>query len=302
LNGGHESNEWLAVVAKNVATIKRTSYQRPAMDLFDRIKRDHLVFRPIYGEIRAVAEETQWVQEAMQPTSSFPIDKIVTSWQGLNVCRKCAPDAIGLNDLDGHSFWQDVITSLSPAPSISEQIEALRPIWLHGQFLAVVLPYGLGNEADWFFALANSALKRPSGFGVPLIELHVSGDGNPAEWKSQGASHQAIRSFIQRAKQALPTGAEIRLYVRAIKPREPVKQQFIARRLFAGNQVNVGTGTPEMRIRWGISLEHVAHIGETPSQAPPTFTLLPRQQADDQYRFECQNFSARLAGPIQVRC
>jgi hypothetical protein len=77
-------------------------------------------------------------------------------------------------------------------------------------------------------------------------------------------------------------------------------QRFISRRFFAGDETNVGTGTPEIRVRWGISLEHVAATNDAPNQTPPTFTLLPRAQADTQFRFECQNLGPRLFGPLEI--
>jgi hypothetical protein len=296
LNGGHETSEWLAVVAKKLGAIK-TPNRRAAMDLFDWIKRDHLVLRPPLGKVRSAEDECHWVEEAAAP--GYPIDHVVTSWQGLNVCQKVFTDAVGINELDGKVFWQDITVSASPPPNISSQVDALRPIWLHGQFLAVVLPYGLGNEADWFFAFAKRALGRPGGHGVPSIEFHVSFDRNREEMTSQGEDHSAIRSFLQRARQALPKGSEITLYARA---KMENKQQFIARRLFAGKWSDVGTGVPKESIRWGVSLEHVAQPGEPRDQAPPTFTLLPRQQADSQFRFECRNTSPRLLGPITIKC
>jgi hypothetical protein len=108
-----------------------------------------------------------------------PIDQIVTSWQGLNSSRKVLGRVIGINELEGAPFWNDVAGSASVAPTITDQIAALRPFWLHAPFLAVVLPYGLGNEADWFFAFAERAMGRPAGYGKPLLELHVSFDGKP---------------------------------------------------------------------------------------------------------------------------
>jgi hypothetical protein len=299
LNGGHRIEEWLAVVAKITATPKPAA-RRAALDLFDRIKREHLVSRPTHGRIRAVADETQWVDEAVKPAPRFPIDQIVTSWQGAAACKGVFGTAISIKDLDGNPFWQTITISPSVLPNIAAQVSALRPIWLHGKFLAVVLPYGLSNEADWFFALANSAIGRPPAHGLPVIEFHVSFDGSAEELKRLGNTHSAIAGFIRRARQALPRGTEITLCVRA--KIDDKRQQFIARRLFAGEPVDVGTGKPDVKIRWGVGLEHVAHPGESQGQTPPTFTLLSRQRADNQFRFECRNTVPPLFGPERFRC
>jgi hypothetical protein len=302
LNVGPAGLEWVAVVAKSMANFK-ASQVRSAQDLLDWIlKKEHLVSRPSQGHIRSVVEETQWVEEGMAFAPGYPIDQIVTSWQGVNACRRSLDRAVGINELEGAAFWDEITASPSVAPSITAQVTALRPICLHAQFLAVVLPYGLGNEADWFFTFAKSAVERPASYGTPAIELHVSFDDNPDDLRAQGDRHPAIASFVRRATQSLPRGSEIQLFVRPKMPRHPQKQQFIARRLFAGKQVDVGTATPEARIRWGIVLEHVAHPGEAPDQTPPTFTLLARQKADEQFRFECRNPSPRLLGPVPVCC
>jgi hypothetical protein len=192
---------------------------------------------------------------------------------------------------------------------ISDQVELLRPIWLHGQVLALVLPYGLDTsnrgEANWFFEFASRAFRRPALHGEPTIELHVSFDGHYPDMLAQGVAHPVVANFVYEAQRQLrPRGAaainhEFRLFVRA---RSHGSQRFIARRLFAGEPSIEDPAVPDVRVWWGIALEHVALRNDAPNQTPPTFTLLPRQQADNQFRFECQNTGPRLLGPVVVRC
>lgn len=186
--------------------------------------------------------------------------------------------------------------------TIDDQVKILRPIWLHGRVLALVLPYGLdiGNrgEANWFFEFASHAFSRPAGHKEPVIELHVSFDGNGAAMKAQGVAHPDVVNFIQEARRQ--PGLSGHRFTLVVRSRSHGSQRFIARRLFAGEEVNVGTGTPNVRVRWGIALEHVALRNDAVNQTPPTFTLLPRQQADAQFRFECRNAGPRLLGPIPI--
>lgn len=140
------------------------------------------------------------------------------------------------------------------------------------------------------------------GYGDPVVELHVSWDGKPNELQAQCRDHPSVRALMQRAQQALPAGAAFELHVRPKAPRHPIKQQFIARRLFAGRLRDIGTGKPVESIQWAVALEHVAHTGDPADQTPPTFSLLSRQQGDEQFRFECRNTAAQLVEPIRIEC
>jgi hypothetical protein len=214
-------------------------------------------------------------------------------------------NVIGLPSLDRAGFWANVTTAAEFGTNIDQQVRGLRPIWLHGQILAVVLPYGLdispGGEADWFFSFASRAFGRPPGHGTPRVEFHVSFDGNGADLMAQGVNHASIQNLIHQAqRQAGLRRHEFLLYVRA---KSYGSQRYIARRLFAGEEKIEDPAAPDVAIRWGISLEHVAHLNDSPNQTPPTFSLLPRQKADDQFRAECrESLGPRLAGPIQVAC
>ncbi len=308
LNSGHASQAWLKLITQKLAA-GQAAKVRAARDLLDRIQRDRLlVERPSQHQVQAANKEDQWVNEAIRPSPTYPIDQIVCSFQGLGACRKVYTKVLGINDLEAADFWKTVATSGFPSMTIADQMKTLRPLWLHGKVLAVVLPYALERynngtvhgEASWFFALAAHAFGRPAGHGQPKIELHVSYDGNGADVVAQQASHPAVADFISAARgQPELRGRAFSLYVRA---RSNGSQRFIARRLFAGEERIEDPAAPDVRVRWGIAMEHVAHPNDVPNQTPPTFTLLPWHQADQQFRFECQNAGPRLAGPIPVRC
>jgi hypothetical protein len=302
LDSIHRTPAWRAEVGRLIAAA-RGSQARLLMDLF-RLLEVYLVCRPSFGHVRVATDEQHWVREATGPAPSYPINQIVVTYSGHASAQRVYARSISVNRLDQEAFWRDIAFSAFPPMSISAQVELLRPIWLHGQVLALVLPYGLDTtvrgEANWFFAFVSRAFSRPTGHGEPIIELHVSFDGNGADMKARGPSHPAVVNFIQEAqRQAGLRGHGFNLVVRA---RSYGSQRFIARRLFAGEEVNVGTGVPDVRVRWGIALEHVALRCDAPNQTPPTFTLLPRQQADDQFRFECRNTLPQLLGPIRVQC
>ena len=301
-NSPHRTAAWRAEIGRLIGAL-RGPHVGIVRDLFQLIEQ-HLVSRPASGHVRVVTDEQHWVREAISPAPAFPIQQIVVSYSGHAASHRIFTQTLCINRLSQEPFWDGIAFSAFPPMSISDQVAILRPIWLHGKVLAVVLPYGLDTsrtgEANWFFEFASRAFSRPAGYAEPSIELHVSFDGNGNDVKNQGAAHPVVDNFIQHAKQEPGLrGHEFSLFVRS---RSHGSQRFIARRAFAGDQVNVGTGTPNVRVRWGIALEHVAHLNDSPNQTPPTFTLLPRQQADDQFRFECQNSSPRLLGPLTVRC
>ena len=202
--------------------------------------------------------------------------------------------------LDSAGFWGQVTAAASPEMEVTAQVQALRPLWLHGQLVAVVLPYALDSEADWFFEMTRQAWARPAGYQRPKLELHVSSlrEDNDADIKAQGDKHWRLRDFLVRVRSKLSKGMAFHLYVRA---GHHGSQRFISRRLFAGEEKDVGTGIPEIRVRWGISLEHVASLNDAPNQTSPTFTLLRREQAKKQFDSECRNPGACLFGPFLVQ-
>ena len=74
LNDGHSSVGWLAAITSNFAAFKLAEH-RTARDLFDKIKRDHLVSRPSQQQVQVAATEDQWVKEAIRPAPKHPIGK-----------------------------------------------------------------------------------------------------------------------------------------------------------------------------------------------------------------------------------
>ena len=303
LNSGRP-DDWHDTIRATLARYRPTEH-RSARDLFDWIVRECLVNRPAQGRIRSGSGEPQWVDEAIRPAPANPINQVVTSRTGEADCRRVFANIIGLPALDRAAFWAKVTTAAEFGTNIVQQIQGLRPIWLHGQILALVLPYGLdtspNGEADWFFSFASRAFGRPSGHGTPRIEFHVSFDGNGADMMAQGENHQAVQNLTRQAQRQIGLrGHEFLLYVRA---KSYGTQRYIARRLFTGEERIENPSKPDIGIRWGISLEHVAHLNDSPNQTPPTFSLLPRQKADDQFRTECrESLGPRLAGPLTVRC
>jgi hypothetical protein len=298
----HRTPGWRAEVGRLIAGI-RGRHRQILADLFTRLQ-DYLVSRPSLGHVRVATEEPHWVREAVGPAPHFPIDQIVVTHAGLGDAQRVHTPCISVNRLDQEPFWGSIAFSAFPPMAISDQVEPLRPLWLHGQVLALVLPYALETgrtgEADWFFEFASLAFSRPADHGEPIIELHVSFDGNGADMKARGAAHPLVSTFIQEAqRQAGLRGHEFNLVVRA---RSHFNKRFIARRLFAGEEVNVGTRVPDVRVRWGIALEHVALRADSPQQTQPTFTLLPRHQADAQFRSECRDVGPQLVPPTTIRC
>jgi hypothetical protein len=301
-NSTYRTANWHAEVRRLVRAAAR-QHQQLLADLL-RLMEGYLVSRPSFGHVRVVADEQHWVREATGQAPGFPIDQLVVTFSGHAAARGVYPNAVCVNRLSQGSFWDAIAFSAYPPMNIQAQIDLLRPVWLHCQTLALALPYALDisdrGEANWFFSLASHAFSRPVTHGEPAIELHVSYDGNGADVLAQGIAHPVVDNFIQQAlRQPGLTGHEFSLVVRA---RSYGSQRFIARRLFAGEEVDLGTGVPDIRVRWGIALEHVALRTDAPNQTAPTFTLLPRQRADGQCRFECRNASPRLLGPVIVRC
>ena len=271
------------------------------MDLFQQLKAFQ-VDRPSLGHVTAVQDELHWCREAFAPHQDYRADHLFVSPRGHNFLSKRYLAVKNFDALDGDPLWSKLSSLVFPRMDIDDQIKHLRPLCRHARFLALVLPYGLTlewGEADWALTFIASSLRRPAEFGVPEIELHVSTDGKEdAEVKSQQAGHRTIQPFIHEVEQLLHGHEFFRLFVR---PRWHRKGRFISRRLFAGEYADVATGTPVLRIRWGVSLEHVATTKDKVDQTPPTWALLTRSEADRQFQIECRSQTLPLVGPLTIR-
>src|SRR5262249_24995777 len=145
---------------------------RPLLgDLVPRLMR-LLITRPSRNHVRDQDNELHWVREA---TPAGSIDQVIVSYANLAAARGVHSAPVSVNARHEDPFWRNVAPYRTPPMEVTRQIDALRPLWLRGQILAVVLPYGLSSEAAWFLELVSRAVSRTE-FGIPVIELYVSLD------------------------------------------------------------------------------------------------------------------------------
>jgi hypothetical protein len=236
-------------------TVKSISDQRARLlcqGILDNAAKT-LVARPALAADWPGEDSVAWGQEAIDSHGAEPIERIVACRAAHTVLAKSCKFIRCIDEVQDSGFWQGISADWSPPMKIADQVQALRKLCVHSDFLCLISPDikgGSDDEADFASEVIRSSFARPAGFPPPEIEIHTEGPhGNPAE--SDYASRLATRvsNVSQSLKRHIPAGQSIRLVV---------WPKLLDRVLVAGVYAEVASGGQQRSPRWGISMSHIA--------------------------------------------
>jgi hypothetical protein len=216
-----------------------------------------MVRRP--GHMKKLVNDLDWAREAIWHHESEPFERIVACAATKEELRKESADISELGGVCDELFWQHVSPVLSPPLRIEEQVQTLRRICLHAEFLCLTLPYVQGNDTDetkFAAALIRSAFHRPDGYPMPSVDVHTNApprDHNFPSYPDQ--LRQVTNKFSARFLESLPAAQQVSLIVWQTK-------EILGRYLLAGSLTQDGSGTARKRPRWGVHMGHVAGGGD----------------------------------------
>jgi len=210
-----------------------------------------------------------WTTEAVASHQQAPIDRIITTTQsnrdlsaedGLMCC---------MDEIDDEKLWDFVSPSRSPAMRLAEQVEALRPFWVHSKFIAMASPYFLSSESALIRKVLEKAVTRHAGF-EPLSHFDVHTTVKDDELRD---------SDIERGRLMLSESCGGRVTSRLF-----IWRKFVKRVLLAGDRTRT-TSDGGPRVSWGVSFDHIVSDRRSETEQANWFLLNANQVIDNRLFF-----------------
>ena len=277
---------WHSIAMKTAKAINESKARILCEGILENISKT-LVHRPIAGADWPV-DDLAWCREALSSHAVEPIDRIVS-------CRAVqdalAPEGHPVRCIDevyAGGFWRDISSQWAQPQNIRSQIQAIRKLTLHAEFICLITPYVRGtedDETDFALELIRSALRRPNGFRPVETEVHTEGPDNPTSADFAQRLRKSAFNTTASLLSVLQTGQSVRLVL--WPPR------LLDRYLIAGIYTETSGGTRQRSPRWGIAMNHIARRVDDREAKPPTsWSLMPRRQLGDVFDLYCTRTSS----------
>ncbi len=239
-----------------------------------------LVYRPI-AETDWPSDDLAWGREALASHAIEPIDRIVSCRAVQDTLTREGHSVRCISEVHADGFWRDISSQWDQPLTISSQIQAIRKLTLHAEFLCLITPHirGTGDdETDFTLELIRSTLRRPTGFSPVEIEVHTEGP-DPASADLAQRLRNLVGNTTTALHSALRTGQSSRLVH---------WPKLLDRYLIAGVYTSTSGGSRMRSPRWGLSMQHIARRADAHAAKPPTsWSLLNRSQLGDVFNRYC---------------
>ena len=250
---------WMGEVVNKLGSIRDHRVRDRVQRIITQLK-NILVPRPL---VRGWPEDERgWAEEAIASRKFEPISRVVTTNE---LGREFVPEegeCHGLASVEGDEFWQGISSACPVSMDLDTQVALLRPLCVHAQYLALVMPHvrgGPDDETEFVVRVVDSAFRRPVGFSSMFVELHLNADGY------QRCPDNLIDTVRQSLAAGLSSSGEVRLFL---------WPKFTERLFIAGDVKIAPDGKQTKYPRWGVSFNHIARPKDS---LPPTrWHLIPR--------------------------
>jgi hypothetical protein len=244
-----------------------------------------LVHRPSAGEDWP-PDDLAWGREALAAHAVEPIDRIVSCRAVQNILAREGHPIRCIDEVQASGFWGNISSQWSQPLTIPSQIEAIRKLTLHAEFICLITPHVRGaadDETEFTLQLIRAALRRPGGARPGEIEIHAEGPDNPASSDFAQRLQNSVGNTTRAILSALQTGQSVRLVL---------WPKLLDRYLIAGVFTETSSGVRLRSPRWGIAMQHIARTVDAREPKPPTsWSLLARAQLGDVFDRHCSGTS-----------
>lgn len=257
---------------------------------------DILVFR--HSGDHDLHAEGDWVREALfccgRP--AVAIDRIVATQAAAREFRQNEAKVRGLPETQKQGFWDELESNDTPQMIISEQIQRLRLLCLHAGFICLASPWirgGRDDDSPFALALVRAAADRPEGHCIPVIDIHTDCRREDRETdQDYGGKVDNVRHNVSLCLQeANSPKVKIRLFI---------WHRLLDRHLLAGDSPGTRDERLEPRVRWGISLNHVARP-QDPPQPPASWKLMkPKEAGMRRDYYYPREANCYVDGPVKI--
>lgn len=266
------AGSWSSHIEAYVNSIRDHRAKKFFIEFATRMKQ-RLVARPHCGDWPN-EDDVAWCREAISTHAVEPIDRIISVRKTKDSQNENFSIVRCIDEVEDSGFWRGINADASPRMVLAEQVQLLRKLCLHSEWLAFINPYGFGNEQDFTIQFTALAMQRKTGFGKLVIELHANEPegSNPVERakKQQNVTNNMVRLISP----GMTAGNIAELYF------WPNLRERI---IVAGNYVKQSGGIMRKHPRWGASMNHVARVNDS-DVATTEWKLLSRDALDGWFR------------------
>lgn len=244
------AGSWNQVADQTVKAIKDQRARVLCEGILQNMKKT-LVPRPVCGEWPD--EDVAWGREAIASANVESIERIVANSESKAALIEEYRLIRSLDEVEDGGFWQGIAADASPKMVIADQVQLLRKLCLHSEWIALIskdMYGGSDDETDFALGVIDVALNRPADFGAVDFELHTEGPRrftDDADYETKKAG--LIRAISGRVKDNLAGTQSIDLLV---------WRKLLDRFLIAGTYTTESGGVRKKSPRWGVLLSHIA--------------------------------------------
>ena len=276
------AGSWSSHIEAYVNSIQDHRAKKFFIEFATRMKQ-RLVTRPYCGDWPN-EDDAAWCREAIATHAVEPIDRIISVRKTKNSPGDDFSIVRCIDEVEDGGFWHDINADATPRMVIAEQARLLCKLCLHSEWVALINPYGFGNEQDFVIEVLALAMQRNAKFGKIHFELHANqpDESDPVELARK--QHNVTNNMTYKIKPKLTAENTAELYF---------WPKLLDRVIVAGNYVKISGGAMRKKPRWGASMNHFARRDE-PDAAPTNWNLLRHEALDRWFReFVAENVTRK---------
>ncbi len=210
--------------------------------------------------------EQDWLGECENSFVNFPMGRVlISNSHHQHIITQMPAFSIYDPADDQSGFWNDIQSQGRVNMNLDDQVNLLRPICVHADYIAIKSPQirgGSDDETVFAARIIQSALNRPTNYPeIKVIEFHLDDQHNSNHDNSVINIIQLVRRITAKSN----TGLKINFYF---------WPHYTDRELVAGLLKN-GIKSP----RWGISMNHIARPADTSGST--TWNIIAQKNLDD---------------------
>lgn len=252
-----------------------------------------LVHRPIMRDDEWPAEQAiAWGREALDSHDKEPIDRIVACRPASEALAAEAKPIRCINEAVNGGFWKDVGSPWTPEMEISTQVNSIRKLCVHAEFLCLVTPHiygGNGDETDFALAFIKSSFNRPDKYVSPEIEIHTEAPDKPGSALYPGNLKNKTHNIASSIRSILAPGQKVRLVL---------WPKLLDRYVLTAVYSEMSDGSKARSPRWGVSMSHIAKKRD--DNPPSPWSLLNRNQLVNEFERYCKMGITGFAHAVDV--
>jgi hypothetical protein len=257
------SDNWQTAVGAKIAAIRNSELRSNAQSLFERIVAEVSVVRPLSID-EAPMSESDWISVGERSSRQIALDGIVVS-ESRSVTELVFPV---------EKFVSDEYCDRFPNPRFvarteESQITSLRTICLHSDWMILRLPQirgGVDDEIVTLKQVLKLASTRLPGQTKCSVELHVCRQEKIPDDRLRSSIEDELSGFLNNLSEV-----NVKFFP---------EKAFTDRQVFAGEWAPMPNDHRSRRVRWLVTMTHVA-IGKRreSSSEPCTWSLFDRKSA-----------------------